>query len=958
MLRYKTLRDNMKSCEKISGWALLVLMSLAPSAQASRWSHFLSQENVVRIRYDSVAQIHWFGTSNNGVWKFDGRRFERLVPMTMTGGRELRITALAVDAGRDTLWVGTPTGLFAYHPPTRTWTYAQAGDIRALLMTTAGVLWYGTKNCEIGNRRGIKWRLTNVNCVGIRCLTQEGPNTIYAGTDGAGLYRIDCREQAPCALTALNIPNLGNVISAIAVDRHKNKWLGTLNGVAVLDSANGLQRFSTANSGLIDNIINAIWIETYPQSETKWFGTTSGVSVLDGATALWLAYHSQNSGLAGKAIFDISGDHDGNLWFAFQNELGVSRLDNNWSELTTKNLGGKTCRRDDFFYAIENGAAGRLWSGNDLGDIEVLADGALKCLPVDNGRCQNLPSAARDFLPDQDGMWVATAGCGVLKVFNTFAVVSGSRLRRDNSGMPSDYVYALAMDKDTLWAGTALGLAKIVTKPFIAVVTTLADGLPAKRVNALAHDATGRLWIGTTRGLVIYDHGKLLPMVPEEISITALARDSSGAMWMGTEDGLYRFSGSERRRFSSQPDRLPDDRITCLGVAPDGMVWCGTANGAASFAGTQWIARTADDGLSNNFIRQITFAPGGVVWFATFGGGLARYRQSSLGPNTFIVNPFAVATETNVMFQYSGFDFNTPALNLTYQYKLDTMRMWSPVTAATFVTLPIDAAGTHLFRVRAIDRDGNADASPAALRFYRLQPERGGLVDSTIGWGGSRLQVYLPPASLPPGSSLRLAAIAADSLQLSDEEMKQFTGVAFQLLATKEASSANRPITLKIFYGDHFAPSADPRPLALYRYEAGKWAFIGGTVDSERRQITTTITQLGVIALFAGTPPSNTDPRRGFALTAQPRMLSPRFFDKVTISFELNQPTAITAKIYNLAGRLVQTVSENHAMNAGRNALEWNGRDRDGRLCPSGMYLICLQAQGRTETKTVLVVNQ
>jgi len=474
----------------------------------------------------------------------------------------------------------------------------------------------------------------------------------------------------------------------------------------------------------------------------------------------------------------------------------------------------------------------------------------------------------------------------------------------------------------------------------------------------LAHDATGRLWIGTAGGLVIYDHGKLLPIVLEEISITALARDSSGAMWVGTEDGLYRFRGAERRRFSSQQDRLPDDRITCLGVAPDNMVWCGTANGAASFAGTQWIARTADDGLSNNFIRQITFAPGGVVWFATFGGGLARYRQTSLAPNTFIENPFAVVTETNVMFQYSGFDFNTPALNLTYQYKLDTMRTWSPITAATFVTLPIDAAGVHLFRVRAIDRDGNADASPAALRFYRLQPERGGLVDSTIGLGGSRLQVYLPPASLPSGASLRLAAITADSLKLSDEEMKHFTGIAYQLLATKEVSSTNRPITLKIFYGDHLASSADPRALAAWRYEAGKWSFIGGTVDSKRRQITTTITQLGVIALFAGTPSHNLNPKSGFALTAQPRLLSPQFAGNVTISFELSQPSAVTAKIYNLAGRLVQTLSENHAMNAGRNALEWNGRDRDGKACSSGMYLICVQAQGRTETKTMLVVNQ
>lgn len=945
----------MKSYRKIGGWALLLAMSVAPAAQASRWSHFLSQENVGQVRYDSVAQIYWFGTSANGVWRFDGRRFERFEPVTGAGGRELRITALAIDALHDTLWVGTPTGLFAYHPPAKTWTYAPVGEVTALLVTTSGVLWYGTKSCEIGNRRGEKWRLASSVCVEITCFALENLHTIYVGTYGAGLYRLDCAAPASCSLIPLNVSGLESVITSIAIDRHKNKWLGTLAGVVMLDSLNQAQRFSMANSGLVDNTINAIWIEPNADGDCKWFGTANGVSALDGNSALWLTYNRQNSGLAGKEVLEVIGDDDGNLWFAFQNELGVNKLDNNWAELTTANVAGKHCLRSDFFYAIEQDGAGRLWCGNDSGEINVLDKGVWKCPAVDDGRCRNLPPAVRDFLPDRDGVWVATAGCGILKISEVFQ--TGPRLRRNNSGIPSDFVYALAMAQDTLWAGTFLGLAQIVTQPQIYIQNIFDNNLPAKRINALAHDERGRLWIGTALGLAIYDHGKFQPVILDGMSITALARDSSGAMWVGTDQGLDRFIGAARRHFSSPQDGLPDDRITCLGVAPDGTVWCGTANGAASFSGSQWIARTTNDGLSNNFIRQITFASGNV-WFATFGGGLARYRQTQLGPNTFIENPFDAVTETNVTFRYSGFDFNTPALSLAYQYALDTMRTWSPMTAATFVTLPVDAAGIHLFRVRAIDKNGNADASPAALRFYKLLPERGGLVDSTTGWGGSRLQVYLPPLALPPGAALRVAAIGADSLMLNAEEKRRFTGIAFELLATQEGRQAKRPITLKIFYGDHFAREYEARTLAVYRYEAGQWVFTGGTTDLQRHEIVTTIPQLGVIALFAGGAHPGISPKRGFALAAQPRILSHEFAATTTISFELDHAVSITAKIYNLAGRLVETLCENSPMNPGRNALEWNGRDRHGHPAPSGMYLICMQAEGRTETKTVVVVNQ
>jgi flagellar hook assembly protein FlgD len=66
----------------------------------------------------------------------------------------------------------------------------------------------------------------------------------------------------------------------------------------------------------------------------------------------------------------------------------------------------------------------------------------------------------------------------------------------------------------------------------------------------------------------------------------------------------------------------------------------------------------------------------------------------------------------------------------------------------------------------------------------------------------------------------------------------------------------------------------------------------------------------------------------------------------------------VTAKVYNLAGRLVQVLCEKHPMNPGRNVVEWNGQDRTNSICPSGLYIVTVQASGQLATKTVMINNQ
>ncbi len=1000
-------------CKQTYFVALMLLASLNQPAVAQRWSHFQSFGDVHRARYDRRAQIYWFGTLSNGLWRFDGRNFARLNLPSTPYGSVNEITALAVDDKNSALWVGSRLGLFRYQEKPQDWKYydwkpgsnrpeclLKTPHVTALFADTSGNLWYGFDSTSVGKKDATGWyRYTTRGCtkwdsvqacwVNFPCreplpnfdekgnfityITQDAQGNMYFGTRKTGVLVLD--TMGKWTLIATFPSNSNKTISAIAVDNRKNKWLATSGGVCLLDSMNAFVKCFTADSGLVDNKVNAIWIEAFQNGDMKWFGTGAGVSRLDSTNRKWKTFTQRNSGLAYDDVQDMVGDNDGNLWFAAlrSNSGGeVSKLDLKWSEQTQDD--GLS---SNFTYAVERDRAGRLWVGPDtrglasFGRVDVLDRGKWRYVELGTG-CTTRPRA-RDFLPDGADMWIATTGCGIFKVSAKLDSITKFRdTEPPERRLPSNNVYALARHKNILWAGTDNGLAAIlINGQNFRVDPTLRPVLPSLYVAALAHDRGDRLWVGTARGLSVYDGQKSteipIPPFAPNTAITALAFDTKNNLWVGTAAGLARFDSSKGWTSFSTADGLPDNGITAIGVAPDGTVWLGTANGAAAFYNERWTAYTTIDGLSDNLVYQIAFGPADVVWLATWGGGVSRYRRTEVRPNTYFLNTFDVVTAPKVVFRYSGYDFNTPATQLRYQYALDDTAQWSAVTSANLVELTITDPRKYVFFVRAIDRDGNTDPSPAQMHFYKVRSDRGAavtFVDSSAARERSTIQLYLPPQAFREGVSLRALPLGADSLQLNADEKARFMDIAYHLSASEKVVSEQRPLTVKIFYPATIAQTnnIDERRLAIYRHDGRQWHHLGGTVDTKQHCLTTTITELCTIALFvAPVSPILAGTANDFNLAVQPRMFSPSgdvFAKNVTISFDLEAAGVVTIKVYNLAGRLVKSLRENQMMNAGRNAIEWDGCDDHPRKCPSGMYLICLQAAGKTATKTVIVVNQ
>ncbi|RLJ00817.1 MAG: hypothetical protein DRP11_05385, partial [Candidatus Aenigmatarchaeota archaeon] len=94
----------------------------------------------------------------------------------------------------------------------------------------------------------------------------------------------------------------------------------------------------------------------------------------------------------------------------------------------------------------------------------------------------------------------------------------------------------------------------------------------------------------------------------------------------------------------------------------------------------------------------------------------------------------------------------------------------------------------------------------------------------------------------------------------------------------------------------------------------------------------------------------------------QPRVFKPSQWERTAISFELPKPVKYSAKVYNIAGRLVDVIAEDIEGNAGQNVIFWDGKDLKSRTVPNRIYIIAIIIEDGDKIvkkmKTVVVLEK
>lgn len=140
----------------------------------------------------------------------------------------------------------------------------------------------------------------------------------WIGTGGAGLVKFDGSNWTLYSTFNSSIPD--NYVNAIAIDAYSNKWIGTSNGLAKFDGVNWTI-YRTANSGLPSNSIRTVAIG---YAGNVWIGTAfGGVAKFGGSN--WTIFNSSNSSLPSNQISFILVDRRNNKWIGTANGLAVYR---------------------------------------------------------------------------------------------------------------------------------------------------------------------------------------------------------------------------------------------------------------------------------------------------------------------------------------------------------------------------------------------------------------------------------------------------------------------------------------------------------------------------------------------------------------------------------------------------------------------------------------------------------
>jgi ligand-binding sensor domain-containing protein len=235
-------------------------------------------------------------------------------------------------------------------------------------------------------------------------------------------------------------------------------------------------------------------------------------------------------------------------------------------------------------------------------------------------------------------VWVSTMGGG-LNRYNGSGWVSYTK---SNSGIGSNSITPVIFDgAGNTWAGSydgTGGLSKFNGTSW-TVFNTSNSGISNDDIIALAFDPSGDLWIGTRFNGVCRLSGNVWTVFNQSNSplpsnvIYSLETDPAGNIWIGTAlGGLAKLSGSTWTLYNSWNSQLPGDDIYSLKFNPSsGSLWVGTATGLGVLniaAGTWQVYNTNNSGIPSNYIRGISFH-GNSAWLATGTGGIARLSNGS-----------------------------------------------------------------------------------------------------------------------------------------------------------------------------------------------------------------------------------------------------------------------------------------------------------------------------------------
>jgi ligand-binding sensor domain-containing protein/signal transduction histidine kinase len=186
-----------------------------------------------------------------------------------------------------------------------------------------------------------------------------------------------------------------------------------------------------------------------------------------------------------------------------------------------------------------------------------------------------------------------------------------------------------------------------------------ANGLPANAVTAIAQSEDGRLWLGTSQGLVYFDGVgfRVFDMEREKGAeskvINSLARRSGGGLWFGLARGSFGyFDGEQFHSLQREDWGGPFITMRCVRVTRDGALLLGGSGQAGILADTNTLTSLLPTNNADVFSIYEDLA--GRIWMGTAQDGLFYWEKGRLTPfpdqtlRNVVISAITVDPEGNI----------------------------------------------------------------------------------------------------------------------------------------------------------------------------------------------------------------------------------------------------------------------------------------------------------------------
>lgn len=174
----------------------------------------------------------------------------------------------------------------------------------------------------------------------------------------------------------------------------------------------------------------------------------------------------------------------------------------------------------------------------------------------------------------------------------------------------------------------------VFAQQYSVVVHNTETGLVGNRVNHIAQDKAGLLWLATNNGVSAFD-GINYTNYTSKIGLaegicSTLFIDSKGRVWVGHQGSGVSVITKDSIIVYTESDGLVNNEVNDILETKDGNIWIATFGGISVFDGTTWENTTTNQGLGFNNTTVLAEYDDGSIWAGSYGAGINIIKNNQI----------------------------------------------------------------------------------------------------------------------------------------------------------------------------------------------------------------------------------------------------------------------------------------------------------------------------------------